>query len=114
MAGMGHHIFRIFCRSLNILASPAGEGDLLSELHLFIPRADRESQNVTLLLPAIVVSTLLIGTAGTSSSFFYRHQLISASPYPKLDPLHAGPHTGLHSDTTESMDSQCYERLGDG
>lgn len=111
MAGIGHHIFRIFCRSLNILASPGGEGDLLNELHLFIPRVDRESQNVTLLLPAIGVSTLLIGTAGTSSSFPI--DISSFPPPPKLDPLHAGPHTGLHSNTTESMDSQCYERLGD-
>lgn len=61
MADISHYIFRISCRSLNILASPAGEGDLLNELGLFMPRAGRESQNVSLLLP-IIVSTLLIGT----------------------------------------------------
>lgn len=69
MADIGHHIFHISYRTLNILASPAGEGDLLNELRLFMPRAGRESQNVTLLLPIIVVSTLLIGTVSTSLSF---------------------------------------------
>lgn len=69
MADIGHHIFRISYRSLNILASPAGEGDLLSELRLFMPRAGRELQNATLLLPVIVVSTLLIGTVSTTLSF---------------------------------------------
>lgn len=69
MADISHYIFRISCRSLNILASPAGEGDLLNELGLFMPRAGRESQNVALLLPIIVVSTLLIGTVGTSLFF---------------------------------------------
>ena len=66
MADIGHHIFRICYRGLNILAAPAGEGDLLNELRLLMPSADREVQHVTLLLPIIVASTLLIGTVGAS------------------------------------------------
>lgn len=108
MADISHYIFRISCRSLNILASPAGEGDLLNELGLFMPRAGRESQNVSLLLP-IIVSTLLIGTVGTS----FILPIDNSSFYPRIDPLHAVPHAGLRSNATESTDSQCYERLGD-
>lgn len=108
MADMGQYIFRITCRSLNILASPAGEGDLLNELRLFMPRASRESQNVTLLLPIIVVSTLLIGTVGTSLSFLFD----ISSFCTQTDPLHAGPHAGLRYSATECTDWQCYKRFG--
>lgn len=67
MKQISYYIFNITCRSLNILASPAGEGDLLYELRPFIPYTSKESQDVALLLPAIVVSKILIGMVSAKS-----------------------------------------------
>lgn len=56
----GHSLLRLLCRSLNIMVSPAGEGNLLSEVSLVMPVKHIEPLQAPLLLPIIFLRQALV------------------------------------------------------